>query len=93
MNKKELVAAVAQESGLSKDDAGAAVDAVFTTIENVLKQGDGAEVKIAGFGNFKVTHREAREGVKPGTSEKMMIPAANVPKFQAGKGLKDAVNS
>ncbi len=91
MNKKELAAAVAEQTGLTKDVAGTAVDAVFQQIEKALQ--DGTEVKIAGFGNFKVTHREAREGVKPGTSEKMTIPAANVPKFQAGKGLKDAVNA
>ena len=90
MNKKELIAAVAEEADLTKEAAGQAVDAVFGIIEGQLKQGD--DVKVPGFGNFKVQRRAARMGVKPGTSEKMKIPAANVPKFQAGKGLKDALN-
>ena len=90
MNKKELIAAVAEEADLTKESAGQAVDAVFETIEAALRRGD--DVKVPGFGNFKVQHRAARMGVKPGTSEKMKIPAANVPKFQAGKGLKDALN-
>jgi len=90
MNKKELVAAVADGADLTKDDAGAAVDALFETIEKVLKKGD--EVRIPGFGSFKVTRRSARDGINPATGKKIKIKATNVPKFQAGKGLKEAVN-
>jgi len=92
MNKSELVAAVAEDVEVSKDTAGAAVDAVFNAIREAMKGGD--EVRIPNFGTFKVTKREAREGTNPSKpGEKIMIPAANVPKFQAGKALKDALNS
>lgn len=90
MNKKELVAAVAEAADMTKDSAGEAVDQVFDCIQTALKDGD--EVRIPGFGSFKVTRREAREGVNPATGKKIKIKATNVPKFQAGKGLKDAVN-
>ena len=90
MNKNELVAAVADESGLSKADAGAAVDAVFGAIEGALKAGD--EVRVVGFGTFAVTKRAASTGRNPRTGETIKIAASNQPKFKAGKGLKDAVN-
>lgn len=90
MNKNELVAAVADESGISKADAGGAVDAVFNAIEGALKSGD--DVRIVGFGTFAVTERAASTGRNPRTGETIQIKASKQPKFKAGKGLKDAVN-
>ncbi len=91
MNKNDLVASVATESGLSKADAAKAVDAVFASVTGALKGGD--EVRLVGFGTFAVTNRAASEGRNPRTGEKIQIPASKQPKFKAGKGLKDAVNS
>ena len=90
MNKNELVAAVASGAGLSKADAGKAVDSVFDSIAGALQ--NGADVRLVGFGTFSVTHRKASTGRNPRTGESIQIPASNQPKFKAGKGLKDAVN-
>ena len=89
MTKSDFVDQVASESGLSKKDAGAAVDAVLGTIENALKSGD--EVSFTGFGKFHVAQRGAREGRNPRTGESMTIAASKVPRFTAGSGLKKAV--
>lgn len=90
MNKKELIDSVADEADLTKESAAAAVDALLDSITKTLKKGDS--VRIAGFGNFEVTRRKASTGRNPRTGEPVKIPASNVPKFKAGKGLKDAVN-
>ena len=90
MNKNELIAQVADKTGLTKAAAGEAVDATFDAISSALKGGE--EVRIIGFGNFAVTERAASEGRNPRTSETIQIPASKTPKFKAGKGLKDAVN-
>lgn len=90
MNKNELVSAVAEEAGLEKTKAQAAVDAVFSTITKELK--NGGDVRLVGFGNFGVSRREASTGRNPQTGAAVQIPARNVPKFSAGKGLKDSVN-
>ncbi len=90
MNKKELVAAVADGAELTREAAGAAVDALFDAITSALKKGD--EVRVPGFGTFKVARRAARDGINPATGQKIRIKASNVPKFQAGRALKDAVN-
>ena len=90
MTKGEFVDKVADKSGLSKRDAGAAVDAVLGTIQDTLK--GGGDVTFTGFGKFSVQRRAARTGVNPrNPSQKVQIPAANVPKFSAGSGLKQAV--
>jgi len=91
MNKNELIAAVAGKSDLTKEQAGAAVDATIETISDTLK--DGGEVRLLGFGNFLVTHRKATTGRNPQTGEAIQIKATNVPKFKPGKGLKQKVNS
>ncbi|MBH0238898.1 HU family DNA-binding protein [Methylobrevis albus] len=91
MNKNELIAQVAEKSALTKAQAGQAVDAVFDVITDTLKSGD--EVRIVGFGNFVVTQRAAGEGRNPQTGATIKIPASKQPKFRAGKGLKDSVNS
>lgn len=90
MNKNDLVAAVADSTGLSKADSTKAVDSVFDSITGVLKS--GGEVRLVGFGTFSVAARAASEGRNPRTGEKIQIPASNQPKFKAGKGLKEAVN-
>jgi DNA-binding protein HU-beta len=87
--KAEFVDKVAAKSGLSKKDAGAAVDAVIESIEDSLKSGD--EVSFTGFGKFHVANRGAREGRNPRTGETMTIAASRVPRFTAGSGLKKAV--
>jgi DNA-binding protein HU-beta len=91
MRKDGLIDAVMKEAGIEKKKtATTAVETVFNTISKTLSRGE--EVGIAGFGIFKVVRRKARMGVNPKTGEKLQIPAANKPKFQAGKALKDAVN-
>lgn len=90
MNKGELVSAIAEKSGLSKAQAGDALDAALGAIQDALKSGD--EVKIVGFGTFLVADRPAGEARNPRTGEKVQVPASKTPKFKAGAGLKDAVN-
>ena len=91
MNKNDLISAVADGSGLSKADAGRAVDAVFGAIQDALTGGD--EVRIVGFGSFSVAHRAASTGRNPRTGEAIQIAASKQPKFKAGAPLKAAVNS
>ncbi len=90
-SKNELTAAVAEKAGLTKADATKAVDAAFDAIVEALVKGD--EVRIVGFGTFAVSERAASTGRDPRTGESIDIPAAKVPKFKAGKPLKDAVNA
>ena len=91
MNKNDLVSAVADTSGLTKADAGRAVDAVFDNIASALKS--GGDVRIVGFGTFSVAQRAATTGRNPRTGETIQIKASKQPKFKAGAPLKDAVNS
>ena len=86
MTKSEFVDQVSANSGLSKKDAGDAVDAVLQTIEDALKR--GSEVTFSGFGKFHVAERSAREGRNPSTGEKIQIAASRVPRFTPGSGLK-----
>jgi DNA-binding protein HU-beta len=81
---------VAKEAELSKDAAEKAVDALFKNIEKALSEED--TVRIVGFGNFQVAHRKASIGRNPRTGEAVNIPASKVPKFRAGKALKEACN-
>jgi DNA-binding protein HU-beta len=90
MNKAELIDAVAASANLTKTDAGDAVDAVFDSISKSLS--GGQPVSLVGFGTFSVSDRAARTGRNPRTGETINIAATRVPKFKAGKGLKDAVN-
>lgn len=91
MNKADLISSVAKATNLSKDTISEAIEATLGEITSALKNGD--EVRIVGFGNFQVTDRAASEGRNPRTGEVIKIPASRVPKFRAGKALKDAVNS
>ncbi len=90
MNKTELVAAMAEQTSLSKKDTEAALKAFIDVVTDELKKGD--KVQLVGFGSFEVTKRAAREGINPLTGKPMKIAASNAPKFKAGKALKDAVN-
>ena len=90
VNKNDLVAYVADAAGLSKSDATKAVDAVFDGISESLKKGD--EVRLVGFGTFAVADRAATKGRNPRTGEEIDIPASKLPKFKAGKPLRDALN-
>ena len=90
MNKAELVAAVAAQTELKKAEAEKALKAVLDTITAELVKGE--KVQLVGFGTFEVTERPEREGRNPATGETMTIAASRVPKFKAGKPLKDAIN-
>lgn len=89
MTKSEFVDQVSSESGLSKSDAGEAVDAMLGVIEDTLKR--GGEISFTGFGKFSVADRGARQGVNPQTGEKIQIAASKVPRFSAGSALKKSV--
>ncbi|MBN1434897.1 HU family DNA-binding protein [Candidatus Fermentibacterales bacterium] len=89
MTKKDLVAHVASEAGLTKKQAGMAVDSVFGGIKKALKK--GSKVGLVGFGTFSVKQRKARVGVHPRTQKRMQYPAKKVPYFKPGKALKDGV--
>ena len=89
MNKTELIAAVAEKTGLTKKDAERVVSATFDTITATIKAGD--KVSISGFGIFEVKAREARIGRNPRTKEEIKIPATKLPAFKASKTLKDTI--
>ena len=89
MNKTELVAAVAEKTGLSKKSSDAAVAAVVDAITESLVNGE--KVQLVGFGSFEVKNRSARTGRNPQTKEEIEIPASRVPVFKPGKALKDTV--
>ena len=90
MNKTELVAAMAEQTNLSKKDAEAALKAFIDIVSEELKKGE--KVQLVGFGTFEVSERAAREGRNPQTGETMEIKASKTPKFKAGKALKDMMN-
>jgi DNA-binding protein HU-beta len=90
VNKSDLVSNVAKASGLTKADAERAIDATFESITGALKKGD--EVRLIGFGTFATARREATSGRNPRTGATIKIPAKTLPKFRAGKQLKEAVD-
>ncbi|MCD7946764.1 MAG: HU family DNA-binding protein [Oscillospiraceae bacterium] len=90
MNKAELIAAVADKTGLSKKDSEAAISATVDAIADCLTEGD--KVQLVGFGAFEVKSRAERIGRNPKTKETIKIPASKVPVFKPGKALKDAVS-
>ena len=90
MNKTELIAAVAEKTGLSKKDSDAAVNAVLCAITDALKADE--KVQLVGFGSFETKKRAARTGINPRTKETIQIAATTAPAFKAGKALKDAVS-
>ena len=90
MNKSDLIDAIADSAGLSKADAGRALDGFVDSITGALKAGQS--VSLVGFGTFSVRDRAARTGRNPRTGETINIAASKNPAFKAGKALKDAVN-
>ncbi len=90
MNKAELIDHISRKADLSKAAAGRSLEAIIDAVKSELKKGQ--TVSIVGFGTFDVTKRKARTGHNPLTKEPVKIKAAKVPKFRAGKGLKDALN-
>ena len=90
MNKTELIEHIAKHADLSKADAGRALEAAMGAIKTTLRK--GGAVTLVGFGTFAVGKRAARTGRNPRTGAAVKIKASKVPKFKAGKGLKDAVN-
>ena len=90
MNKTELVAAMAEKTGLSKKDAESALNAFTGVVAEELKKGE--KIQLVGFGTFEVSERAARTGRNPQTGEEMNIAASKAPKFKAGKALKDSIN-
>ena len=91
MNKTELIAAMADQAGISKKDAEKALSAFVQVVADELK--NGGKVQLVGFGTFEVSERAAREGRNPATLQPITIPASKAPKFKAGKALKDMMNA
>lgn len=89
MNKAELIAAVAEQAGITKTQAGKAIEAITDNIAAAMHKGES--VTLAGFGTFHAKDRAARTGRNPQTGESVEIPARRIPSFKPGKGLKDAV--
>ena len=90
VNKSELIDQIANSADISKAAAGRALDATIAAVKTVLK--NGGELSLAGLGTFYVSQRAARKGRNPQTGAAIEIAAAKVPRFRAGKALKDAVN-
>ena len=90
MNKDQLIEIMAEDAGITKAQAGSAMKSLIENITKSLKKGN--KVSFVGFGTFDVSKRAARTGRNPQTGDAIQIPAATVPKFKAGKALKDAVN-
>jgi DNA-binding protein HU-beta len=89
ISKADLVKELAEKTNIGQKDTKALVDGLFESVSSHLKQGD--KVQLTGFGAFEVRERSARTGVRPGTSEKIEIPASKYPAFKAGKTLKDEI--
>jgi len=90
MNKKDLVAKLAEDAGTTKKDAEAVLNSFMDTVGEVLAKGD--KISLVGFGTFETSERSARKGRNPQTGKEIDIPAKTLPKFKAGKSLKDKVN-
>lgn len=90
MNKAELIASIADKSGLTKKDSEKALNAFMESVNEALAKGE--KVQLVGFGTFEVRERKERKGRNPRTQEEMIIPASKAPVFKAGKALKDMLN-
>jgi len=91
LNKTELIAAIAEDTNLSKADAGRAFDSALEQLSRALVRGES--VQLIGFGTFTVASRAERTGRNPSTGQPITIKASKSPKFAAGKALKDAINA
>ncbi len=89
VSKADLVEMVAQETGIKKKDVKTVVDSLLGQLAAQLNK--GSKVQISGFGSFEVRERQARSGVRPGTTQKIEIPASKYPAFKPGKALKEQV--
>lgn len=89
VSKADLVDRIAGERGMSKKDVKAVIDGMLDIVTNALSEGE--KVQLTGFGTFEVRERKERTGVRPGTTERINIPASKYPAFKPGKGLKDSV--
>lgn len=89
VSKADLVDQIAGETGLSKKDVKAVIDGMLGHVTTRLRSGE--KVQLTGFGTFEVRERKARSGVKPGTTDRIEIPASKYPAFKPGKGLKDSI--
>ncbi len=90
MTKSELVGKIAEEAGITKKAAAAALDALIGSVQDSLKKKDGS-IRVTDLGTFRVAPRKARSGVNPQTGKKIKIPATKVPRFTAAKALKEIV--
>lgn len=91
MNKTDLIGALSDETSFSKKDIACVLDALTRIVERSLKKGD--KVALAGFGTFSTSRRPARRGINPATRQRIDIPAIYVPRFKAGKNLRQVVRS
>lgn len=89
ISKADLVKELAEKTGVGQKDVKTLVDGMLESVSSHLKSGD--KVQLTGFGTFEIRERSARTGVKPGTTDKIEIPASKYPAFKAGKGLKDEI--
>lgn len=89
ISKAELVDMVTESTGLKKKDVKTVVDGAIESITKSLSK--GSKIQLTGFGTFEVRQRQERQGVRPGTTEKITIPASKYPAFKAGKALKESV--
>ncbi|MGL5020532.1 MAG: HU family DNA-binding protein [Mycoplasmatales bacterium] len=90
MKKKDLIAAIAEATGLTKKDSEKAVEAFLETVKDEVKKGN--KVSLLGFGNFEPKTNSARKGINPATKQPIDIKASNSVKFKVGKGFKDSLN-
>ena len=90
-NRKDLINGIAAETGMTKKDAKVALEAIIDSMKSALA--DGEKVQLVGFGSFQVVERAARKGRNPQTGDEINIPAKNVVKFKAGKGLAEVVDA
>ncbi len=90
MNKSELLAKLAEDTGLKKGDAEKFLDSFVSTVKDVIASGD--KLQLVGFGTFEAKEREERTGVNPATGEKITIAACKIPAFKPGKGFKEELN-
>ena len=91
MTKAQLIEQMANDAGISKAEAGKAIDSLIDGIGEAVKEEDG-RISLPGFGTFSKVYRKARQGVNPATGEKITIEARHVVKFKPGKALKDAIS-
>jgi len=91
MNKSELVNALSEETAFSKKDVSRVLDSFTRIVERTLKRGE--KVAMTGFGSFWISKRPARMGINPATKERIKLPEVNVPRFKAGKNLRECVRS